>query len=311
MRKPVLVFLSLATLALGASTAFAATTLSADTDIALPPSGAMYTLSSGGTFDTLTVSSSTMTFVMSNGESVTITAPSNVKLTNDGGFSYACATHSTLTLTATTNITVNVTPSGTCTASSSPAASPASSSSSSSGSSSATGAILPCYNEQNPLPGATTTIPIAMPSTGTSTPTCPATASSTPVKTRLTQNQISAILALITSFGADQSTITSVRAALAGTPAPVPTAIVGTSTVSFTRDLHLGSQGADVEALQHYLNTHSAPVAANGPGSPGNETDWFGSLTKKALAAFQKHAGIAPAAGYFGPLTRAYVDKHP
>ena len=36
----------------------------------------------------------------------------------------------------------------------------------------------------------------------------------------------------------------------------------------------------------------------------------FGTLTKAALAWFQAVAGITPAAGYFGPKTRAYVIGH-
>lgn len=80
---------------------------------------------------------------------------------------------------------------------------------------------------------------------------------------------------------------------------------------TFSRDLTAGSTGADVRTLQKYLNSHGYIVAGSGPGSPGNETDMFGSLTKAALAAFQKASGISPAVGYFGPLTRSYIEGHP
>jgi hypothetical protein len=80
---------------------------------------------------------------------------------------------------------------------------------------------------------------------------------------------------------------------------------------SFTRDLTIGSTGADVTALQVYLNTHGYVLASSGPGSPGNETAKFGALTRAALARFQKANGITPPAGYFGPKTRAYVAAHP
>src|SRR3989338_3833107 len=73
-------------------------------------------------------------------------------------------------------------------------------------------------------------------------------------------------------------------------------------------DLTLGSKGAAVKALQQYLNANGAQVAASGAGSPGNETETFGSLTKKALAQWQTANGVSPAAGYFGPRTRAKMS---
>jgi len=84
-----------------------------------------------------------------------------------------------------------------------------------------------------------------------------------------------------------------------------------TGGTAFTRDLSLGSRGEDVRQLQAYLNAHGFPAAASGPGSPGNETTYFGAATRSALAAFQASVGISPASGYFGPLTRAYVNGHP
>jgi peptidoglycan hydrolase-like protein with peptidoglycan-binding domain len=68
--------------------------------------------------------------------------------------------------------------------------------------------------------------------------------------------------------------------------------------------------GADVKKLQEFLNTHGFPIATSGQGALGAETDYFGSLTKKALAAYQKANGIKPAAGYFGPRTRAFINAH-
>ena len=87
------------------------------------------------------------------------------------------------------------------------------------------------------------------------------------------------------------------------------TAGQGSSAISFTRDLAIGSTGADVKALQIYLNAHSFIIAASGPGSPGHETTTFGSATKAALIKFQKAKGISPATGYFGPASRAAVQK--
>lgn len=77
---------------------------------------------------------------------------------------------------------------------------------------------------------------------------------------------------------------------------------------TFTRDLMLRSVGEDVRALQAYLNTHGFPVASEGLGSIGNETDYFGSLTAQALARFQASKGIVPSIGYFGPITRRIIE---
>ena len=77
-----------------------------------------------------------------------------------------------------------------------------------------------------------------------------------------------------------------------------------------TRDLKIGMTGSDVKALQRYLNLEGFTVAASGSGSLGDETTYFGSATKAALALFQKTHGIAPAVGYFGSITRAYIAAH-
>ena len=75
------------------------------------------------------------------------------------------------------------------------------------------------------------------------------------------------------------------------------------------RNLKLGDFGNDVKALQRYLNLHGFAVALTGAGSVTHETKTFGSLTKKALMKFQKTNGI-PATGFFGPITRAFVNSH-
>lgn len=74
---------------------------------------------------------------------------------------------------------------------------------------------------------------------------------------------------------------------------------------TFTRDLTVGSRGDDVKCLQQHLNSAGYQVAASGAGSPGNETTYFGSLTKAAVSKWQSASGVSPAAGYFGPISRA------
>lgn len=76
---------------------------------------------------------------------------------------------------------------------------------------------------------------------------------------------------------------------------------------SFHRNLQLNDSGEDVRALQRYLNGNGFPVAASGPGSPGNETTTFGPATYAALKKFQA-ARKLPATGFFGPLTRAVIN---
>lgn len=75
---------------------------------------------------------------------------------------------------------------------------------------------------------------------------------------------------------------------------------------NFTRSLTVGSTGDDVLCLQQYLNDGgNSPVALSGVGSKGNETKYFGSLTTTAVAKWQASNGVAPAVGYFGPISRA------
>jgi len=109
------------------------------------------------------------------------------------------------------------------------------------------------------------------------------------------QAQINALLA----------TIQALQAQLAGVQGTTPS----TSTYTFTRDLTMGSKGDDVKALQQFLNSQGFAVASTGAGSPGNETTYFGSLTRAALAKYQAAHGITPSVGYFGPKTRAYVGS--
>ena len=56
-------------------------------------------------------------------------------------------------------------------------------------------------------------------------------------------------------------------------------------------------------ALQQMLINKGYLTAVSAP------TGYFGALTQKALAAFQSANGISPAAGYFGPKTRAFVNS--
>jgi peptidoglycan hydrolase-like protein with peptidoglycan-binding domain len=48
----------------------------------------------------------------------------------------------------------------------------------------------------------------------------------------------------------------------------------------------------DIKALQQFLNSHGFMVATSGLGSPGNETDFFGTKTYQALVKFQQAQGL-------------------
>lgn len=84
---------------------------------------------------------------------------------------------------------------------------------------------------------------------------------------------------------------------------------------SFARDLHFGEQGADVRALQQYLNCAGFALGESGPGAPGQETIYFVDRTKAALIRFQEaHAAqiltplrLARGTGYLGSSTRAFI----
>lgn len=100
-------------------------------------------------------------------------------------------------------------------------------------------------------------------------------------------------------------------AALSGTPAT--TAACG----PWTRDLSMGSTGADVMALQQKLNENpDTRVAATGAGSMGMETQYYGALTAAAVSKFQMMYmaeiltpnGLVSGTGYFGPSTRAKMN---
>jgi peptidoglycan hydrolase-like protein with peptidoglycan-binding domain len=66
--------------------------------------------------------------------------------------------------------------------------------------------------------------------------------------------------------------------------------------------------GNDVQELQQVLISQDSGPAAEKLKAHGTTT-YFGSLTKAALIEFQKEAGIKPASGFFGPVTRAYVNN--
>jgi len=90
-------------------------------------------------------------------------------------------------------------------------------------------------------------------------------------------------------------------------PSPIP-------LCEITRGLGTGTTGADVECLQRYLNWAQVALAVNGPGSPGQETPYYGPLTTDAVVRWQNNnstavlapLGLSAGTGYFGPSSFAH-----
>lgn len=82
----------------------------------------------------------------------------------------------------------------------------------------------------------------------------------------------------------------------------------------FTKALTKGIVDGDVISLQKILNSDpDTVVSSSGAGSPGNETDYFGSLTLSAVQKFQEKYNIAspgdPGYGFVGPMTRSKLNE--
>jgi hypothetical protein len=97
--------------------------------------------------------------------------------------------------------------------------------------------------------------------------------------------------------------INSLLAMIAQLQAQIAGGASAGAATTFTKDLTVGSTGAEVTALQQFLVSKGFLTMPAGVAF-----GTFGPLTKAALAAYQTSAGISPAAGYFGPLTRAKVN---
>ncbi len=113
----------------------------------------------------------------------------------------------------------------------------------------------------------------------------------------LTQTQISAIVNLLRSFGADEGTVGSVVVALGGQPGEQATCVNLSSTLT------LGSTGYDVTNLQNYLIKIGALDAQYNTG-------YYGFLTAKAVGTAQIRLDVVtsasdPSYGIVGPRTRA------
>ena len=119
------------------------------------------------------------------------------------------------------------------------------------------------------------------------------TSSSTLITTSSLQAELNILLAELQSLEAQAGNATT-------TVAPSPYA--------FTTDLELWDTGPEVTALQRYLISEGIGLAAQKLKTHG-VTQTFGMLTYNALVEFQASVAIH-ATGYFGPITRAWVNGH-
>lgn len=130
-----------------------------------------------------------------------------------------------------------------------------------------------------------------------------------------TTNAVAKVAAVVAGLGlvamsfasfapaAKAMTANEIAAQIAALQAQLAALSGGSSSASatFTMDLTIGSTGSEVTALQNWLISkgHSIPAGATG---------YFGAQTQSALAAWQAANGVSPAAGYFGPITRAKIN---
>jgi len=124
----------------------------------------------------------------------------------------------------------------------------------------------------------------------------------------LTTAQVSAVVALLESFGVDAQTVTSVKNVLNGTASSttqgVPPGQLGKKVcVSLMRDLGIGAKGEDVRSLQEMLAEDSDAKFEVAP------TGYYGPVTAEAVRRFQAKNKVASATGTIGPVTRGFLER--
>jgi peptidoglycan hydrolase-like protein with peptidoglycan-binding domain len=86
----------------------------------------------------------------------------------------------------------------------------------------------------------------------------------------------------------------------------------------FSRPLKVGVTGEDVRELQKILNSRpETAIRGTGVGSTGQETTYFGNLTREAVVRFQEiyrdtvlvPNGLSSGTGYVGPATLALLRE--
>ena len=147
--------------------------------------------------------------------------------------------------------------------------------------------------------------PVASSPSSSATSSLPIVASSTVSSSSAVVSSTSSLEALLQSLEAQLATLET-QAKTQGIS--TPTSSASSSLPLFTRNLMVYDSGGDVWNLQTFLiaeNKGAAAQALHRHGPSGR----FGPLTYGALKEFQASVGL-PVTGYFGPLTRAWVNGH-
>lgn len=93
---------------------------------------------------------------------------------------------------------------------------------------------------------------------------------------------------------------------------------VNTTGVLFMTNLRQGDRSEDIRTLQRVLNaSDETRLVDTGPGSPGQETDYFGALTLNAVVKFQEKFAdailtpiqLTQGTGFVGPMTRKKLNE--
>lgn len=286
-----------------------------------------------GSFDITVATSSSLTVVSANQQTLTVTSDPNVSA------SFTCNTsNGTLVLTAAGAGTVTITPTGTCTPPSGGG-----------GSGYGGGGGGSAYTPPSSSSPADTTSTTAPPSAATSTAIASTTPLVEPATTTVTYVQGPSLTKTL-QLGSTDPEVVALQQFLAAKglltlPSTIPMGYFGGLTLEalkkfqtsagldpvgivgpltreaiaattitkyatsgipagflFTRSLKIGSAGADVAALQQILITKGFLVF-NIKSNPG----YFGGVTRAALMKFQKSVGIEPV-GAVGPATRRALN---
>jgi hypothetical protein len=126
-----------------------------------------------------------------------------------------------------------------------------------------------------------------------SRPATPVTTPTTPPPTTQPQTNISTLIDSLVS----QGIITTEQATL------IKALLNNNNNNPYTRDLTLNTEGDDVKQLQQFLISKGYTI-------PAGPTGFFGAQTEQALIKFQQDNNITPAIGYFGPITRNFINNN-